>query len=373
MRARGWPAPWPAVRDHVGARQHVAGRRDDEAGALPRRWTAPSKYETIVTTPAARRAVDLGRLEAVAGERLGDDMGAPASPGRRLVAHDARSSSVQECGQPTAPRGAGRGAAEHRGDRARAAAGLDAHRAATIRRCGSRGFHVASDGLFRRFPSFPSRRLRGQRERERASSRSRVRARSGRPSPPPARARSQPEAAARGAAAVEAVEALEDLLLRLARDPGAVVGDGQGRPAAVERRPRRARSCRAACARARSRPGSGRSAARARRRRAPATEPARPRLECVPAGAARGGTRRPARSASSARSTAPRCDREPARVEPRQVEQVGGELRQPRHLLAHRAEELLAGRARPAPGRRAARGSRRARRAACAARARRWR
>ena len=35
-------------------------------------------------------------------------------------------------------------------------------------------------------------------------------------------------------------------------------------------------------------------------------------------------------------------DPHPAGVEPREVEQVGGELRQPRHLLAHRLEELLA-------------------------------
>ena len=34
--------------------------------------------------------------------------------------------------------------------------------------------------------------------------------------------------------------------------------------------------------------------------------------------------------------------RQPPRVEPGQVEQVGGELREPRHLLAHRGEELLA-------------------------------
>ena len=35
-------------------------------------------------------------------------------------------------------------------------------------------------------------------------------------------------------------------------------------------------------------------------------------------------------------------DPHPAGVEPREVEQVGGELRQPRHLLAHRLQELLA-------------------------------
>src|SRR4029079_12247866 len=35
---------------------------------------------------------------------------------------------------------------------------------------------------------------------------------------------------------------------------------------------------------------------------------------------------------------------QPSRIGPREVEQIGGELREARHLLAHRGQELLAGR-----------------------------
>ena len=82
-------------------------------------------------------------------------------------------------------------------------------------------------------------------------------------------------------------------------------------------------------------------------------------------------------SASSLGEPAPgrrlALDAQPAGVEPRQVEQVGRELRQPVDLLAHASRGTRVASPRRGPRRRAARGSRRARRAASAARARRWR
>ena len=66
-------------------------------------------------------------------------------------------------------------------------------------------------------------------------------------------------------------------------------------------------------------------------------------------------------------------DLERVGVELREVQQVGGELREPGHLLAHRPHELRPAPRDPARPRRAARRTLPARRSASAARGRRWR
>ena len=93
----------------------------------------------------------------------------------------------------------------------------------------------------------------------------------------------------------------------------------------------------------------------------------RPARACPAVRSARAGARRRPRAARTRprarrrappRSSGSRATRQPAGVEAREVEQVGRELRQPGHLLAHLSEELVAASPRRDSGRRAARGSR---------------
>src|SRR5471030_140723 len=151
----------------------------------------------------------------------------------------------------------------------------------------------------------------------------------------------EPEARTGGAAAVQAVEALEDLLLRVAGDLGAVVCHRQGRATAVEggRNPYR-------------RPVGG------VHERVLDQDP--PDLE-HPLGIGErrdrwlgyeeeraAGRRRPrgklGRELGCKLRKVDRLlrHRQPPRVDAREVEEIGRELRQARHLLAHLREELVA-------------------------------
>ena len=148
----------------------------------------------------------------------------------------------------------------------------------------------------------------------------------------------QAEPAAGGPRPVQAVETLEDLLLGLAGDLRAVVRDRQRRPAAVHRRRNPHR-------RARRRVHEG-----VLQQDPPDLEhplgisfrgdDLRRHFDRVVAGAA------PELGCHLLRELR-QLDRfarngQAARIQARQIEQVGRKLRQPRDLLAHLAEELLA-------------------------------
>ena len=268
--ARRLAAALAGGRDDVGAREDVAGRRDDEAGALARRRRPRSCRRSTRRSsrrPAARAREDLGRLEAVAGDRLRHDHRRPGIAGRR-PARARRPSGpcgarTRSPGRRAGPRAPPRTAARARGQRSGARAPC-----ATIRRFGASGF-LASDGRLRRFHVFRERQLGRQREREPASSR-RAPTSSIRPSITLAssRAIARPSPLPEARAAVEPEEALEHLLPHLGGIPGpssATVRSARWPSSEAASRT----ACRPACGRGRSRRGSGRSGGRVPRRRAP--------------------------------------------------------------------------------------------------------
>ena len=108
------------------------------------------------------------------------------------------------------------------------------------------------------------------------------------------------EPAARCLGAVDPVEAIEDALCVLGRDPGTVVVDGEDDPAAGSRRRDDDLGAPTGCGRARSRSAHGRSGARAPRRRPP-----RPRRRPRPSP----GDRSPPRAARARRRAAVPCPR----------------------------------------------------------------
>ena len=113
--------------DHVRARQDVPVGGDDEAGALAGADAGASARRSTRRSsrrPAERRAIDLRRLEAVADDRLRHD-DRRAGVARPAPARARRPSSVVRRAASRSPwrRRSDRGAAEHRGESARAAIG----------------------------------------------------------------------------------------------------------------------------------------------------------------------------------------------------------------------------------------------------------
>ena len=335
------------VGDHVRVRQDRALRVDDEPRAL---GLAVGAEVGVERDDAGRPAgVDRGRIEAVADRGHGD--------GRRRRRRWSRPRRPRwSCRRPSARSGRrARARLRRRGSRRRRRrrrpGGARGHcsRAPAVSPAG-RGrdrFHVET---------VRAAQPRGER-REAAAAPSRPAARAERRRSRPARDRDgaahpacelvrdrKPEPAAGRLAAFDAVEPLEDAVEMLGRNPGAVVLDGEDDPAAALARPAARPSFPQGCGRARSPPGPGRSAGRAPRRRAPRRRRRRrPR--------AYGPRRRRGRRRSSATTvtTSARLDLlvldpDPARVHPGEVEQVGGELRQPLDLAPRRREELPPGR-----------------------------
>ncbi len=183
----------------------------------------------------------------------------------------------------------------------------------------------------------------GKRQREHASARAPTRARSRRPWP--ARARGRSRGRARCPRPARAVARGRSARTRAPACSAAIPGPSSSTTRAPARRPgssARGRAYPAACAAARSRRGCGRSGARAARRRG--------RRRCRRPPARAGGRLPCARaellasdSATRARSSGSRSTRSRPGIEPGEVEQLGGELRQAVDLLAHPAEELAPG------------------------------